>query len=315
MRGNHLGSLSSLWRSIDAVRHKTVDLDGPVHYVDFGGEGTPLLLVHGLTGSAINWMAVAPELSKHHHVLAIDLAGFGQTPLFHRTAAVGANATLVHRFIEQVIGEPVILMGNSMGGHIAILVAADHPRWVTALVLVDPAVPGAHVTKPAPALFGAVAALTMPGLAEIVLDRRARRLGAEQLVKRVIDVVAADPARIDPAMFEAHVELTRERANLGPQYSRAIVQAIRSLGLRMADPRFWTKVQKVKAPTLVVHGTLDRLIPISAARNLIRHRPDWTLEVMEGVGHVPMMETPQLFLRVVDQWMTNRIAPEPATVS
>jgi pimeloyl-ACP methyl ester carboxylesterase len=301
---------------IDAVRHRTVDLDGPVHFVDFGGDGPPLLMVHGLTGSALNWMAVGPELSKHHHAMAIDLAGFGQTPLFHRSAALGSNANLVHSFIEQVIGEPVILMGNSMGGHIAILEGCDHPRWVTALVLVDPAIPGVQIRRPDPGLLGFAAAVSIPGgLAEIVVDRQARELGAEQLVKRIIAVVAADPARIDSKMLEAHVQLTRERANLGRQNSRAFLQATRSLGLRMADPRFWTKVKKVQAPTLVIHGDLDRLIPIAAARDLIRRRPDWTLEVMEGVGHVPMMETPELFLRVVDKWLAYRIAPDPATVS
>ena len=301
---------------IDAVRHKTVDLDGPVHYVDFGGDGTPLLMVHGLTGSALNWTSVGPELSKHHHAMAIDLAGFGRTPLFHRSAALGANANLVHTFIEQVIGEPVILMGNSMGGHIAILEAADHPRWVTALVLVDPAIPGARVIRPEADLLGVAAALSIPGgLAEMVVERRARELGPEQLVKQIIAVVAADPARIDSEMIEAHVQLTRERANLGRQNSRAFLQATRSLGLRMADPRFWTKVKKVKAPTLVVHGELDRLIPVASARALARRRTDWTLEVLAGVGHVPMMETPGLFLDVVKQWLEERIAPEPASVS
>ena len=73
------------------MRHRTVDLDGPVHYIDFGGEGKPLLMVHGLGGSALNWMAVGPELAKHNHVLAIDLAGFGQTPLFRRSAALGPS--------------------------------------------------------------------------------------------------------------------------------------------------------------------------------------------------------------------------------
>jgi len=74
-------------------------------------------------------------------------------------------------------------------------------------------------------------------------------------------------------------------------------------------------MNKVEAPTLVIHGELDRLIPLSAARDLIRRRPDWTLEIFEGVGHVPMMETPDRFLKVVNQWLTYRIAPEPATVS
>ena len=315
MRGNHPGPLSSVQRRIDAVRHKTVDLDGPVHYVDFGGDGTPLLMVHGLGGNALNWMAVGPGLSRRHRALALDLAGFGQTPLFRRSATVGANAGLVHSFIEQVIGEPVILMGNSMGGHIAILEAADHPRWVHALVLVDPAIPGVHVRTPGAPMLGMLAALSIPGLAEFVIDRRARELGPERLVKQTLALVTADPSRVDSAVVEAHEQLTRERGNLGRQNSRAFLQATRSLGLRMADPRFWTKVKRVKAPTLVVHGDLDRLIPIGAARDLIRRRPDWTLEVMQGVGHVPMMETPNQFLRVVDQWMTYRIAPEPATVS
>jgi pimeloyl-ACP methyl ester carboxylesterase len=310
-----MGKPSRFPSYFDAVRHRTVDLDGPVHYLDFGGDGKPLLMVHGLGGNAMNWMAVGPGLAKHHHALAIDLAGFGRTPLFRRSAAVGANAKLVHHFIEQVIGEPVVLMGNSMGGHIAILEAADHPRWVSALVLVDPAIPGVHVRRPDPAMLGMMAALSMPGLAEVLLDRRIKMLGPERLVQETIALVAADPSRISDELFQAHVQLTRERSNLGRQNGRAFLQASRSLGLRMADPRFWVRAKKVEAPTLVVHGELDRLIPVAAARDLVRRRPDWTLVVIEGVGHAPMMETPDQFLRVVDQWITSRIAPEPATVS
>jgi pimeloyl-ACP methyl ester carboxylesterase len=297
------------------VRHRTVDLDGPVHYLDFGGEGKPLLMVHGLGGNAMNWMAVGPELAKNHRVLALDLAGFGRTPLFNRSAALGDNAELVHSFIEQVVGEPVILMGNSMGGHIAILEAADHPHWVAALILVDPAIPGVHVRRPDPTMLGVMAALTLPGLADFVIDRRARVLGPERLVRETIALVAADPSRVDPALTDAHIQLTRERSNLGRQNSRAFTQAVRSLGLRMADPRFWAHMKKVEAPTLVVHGELDRLIPLAAARELVRRSPNWTLEVLEGVGHVPMMETPDLFLQVVNQWLAYRIAPEPATIS
>ena len=272
-------------------------------------------MVHGLGGAAVNWMAVGPDFARHHRTVALDLAGFGRTPLFHRSAAIGANAALVHRFIQEVIGEPVILMGNSMGGHIAIVVAADHPQWVTELILVDPAVPGAHVRRPDPATLGVVAALSLPGLAEIVIDRRARILGPDRLVERTIALVAADPSRLDDTLMDAHIQLTRERSNLGRQNSRAFTQAVRSLGLRMADPRFWARMKKVEAPTLVVHGELDRLIPVAAARDLIRRRPDWSLEILEGVGHVPMMETPDQFLEVVNQWLTYRIAPEPATVS
>ena len=297
------------------MRHRIVDLDGPVHYIDFGGEGKPMLMVHGLGGNALNWMAVGPELAKRYHAIAIDLAGFGQTPLFHRSAAVGANAELVHRFMENVIDEPVLLMGNSMGGHIAILEAAEHPRWVTECILVDPAVPGVHMRRPHPAMLGVAAALSIPGLAEVVFERRLREIAPETLVRQTLALVVADPSRIDPKVLDAHIQLTRERGSLGPQNSRAFLQASRSLGLRMADPRFWTRVKRVAAPTLVIHGSLDRLIPLAAARELVRRRPDWTLRVLEGVGHVPMMETPNEFLTVLFAWLADRIAPEPAAVS
>jgi pimeloyl-ACP methyl ester carboxylesterase len=297
------------------VRHKVVDIDGPVHYLDFGGDGSPLLMVHGLGGSALNWMAVGPELANTHHAIALDLAGFGQTPLFDRSAAVGANADLVRHFIEQVFDEPVTLMGNSMGGHISILVAADHAKWVERLVLVDPAVPGVHVRRPEPAMLGVMAALSVPGLAETLLDHRARMLGPERLVMETLALVCADPGRVSPDVVAAHVQLTAERSNLGTQNSRAFLQATRSIGLRMADPRFWAHARLVRAPTLVIEGDQDRLIPLAAARELVRRIPKWKLAVLEGVGHVPMMETPDLFLRVLNHWLPYRIPADTAASS
>src|SRR5260370_20537053 len=83
----------------------------------------------------------------------------------------------------------------------------------------------------------------------------------------------------------------------------------------MGDPRFWARGKRVKARTLVIHGSLDRVIPLAAARELVRRRPDRTLRVLEGVGHAPMIETPDLFLSVLQDWLADRIAPEPAAVS
>lgn len=289
------------------MRHKVVDVDGPVHYIDFGGEGTPLVMVHGLGGNALNWLDVGPPIALHHRAVALDLAGFGQTPLFHRSAALGANADLVRGFIEKLFDEPVVLMGNSMGGHISILVGADHPELVSRLVLVDPAVPGVHVRRPAPPMLGVMAALSVPGLAENLLDRRLKSVPAERLVRETLALVCADPSRLSSEIVEAHVQLTRERAGLGSQNQRAFLQATRSLGLRMADPRFWPHARMVMAPTLVIHGELDRLIPVAAARELVRRVSGWELEVLEGVGHVPMMETPDLFMRVLSDWMAYRI--------
>src|SRR5262249_30776615 len=167
--------------------------------------------------------------------------------------------------------------------------------------LVDPAIPGTHVTRPEPLMLGAMAALSVPGLAQTLLDRRARTLGAEDLVNRTLELVCADPSRLDADVVAAHIQLTREREGLGGQNARAFVQATRSIGLRMADPRFWTRVAAIDVPALVIHGSRDRLIPVSAIDELARRRPDWELEVMDGVGHVPMMESPERFMPVLRQ--------------
>jgi pimeloyl-ACP methyl ester carboxylesterase len=296
------------------LRHKVADIDGPVHYLDFGGAGKPVVMVHGLAGAAINWMAVGPAIATTHHALAIDLAGFGQTPLFGRAATVSADVRLVHGFIEKVAAEPVVLVGNSMGGYIAILEAAAHADAVEAVVLVDPAVPGPHVRRPQPLMLATMAALSVPGLAANLLDRRVRSLGPEELVRQTLALVCADPSRVDPEVVAAHVRLTRERGHLGPQNVRALVQASRSIGIGMASPRFWSRVARVEAPTLVIHGELDRVIPVAAARELVRRRPDWQLRVLDGVGHVPMLETPELFLEALASSSASRI-PSAAAAS
>jgi pimeloyl-ACP methyl ester carboxylesterase len=294
------------------VRHKVANVSGPVHYLEFGGSGRPLLMVHGLGGNALNWMAVGPAMARNHRALAIDLAGFGQTPLHGRSTTVAANAQLVYDFIETVIGEPVVLMGNSMGGHIAILEAASHPDWVHSMVLVDPAIPGTHVSRPEPLMLATMAALSVPGLAQTLLDHRVRALGPEGLVKEALALVCADPARVSREVVAAHEQLTRERDHLGRQNGRAFVQASRSIGIGMADPRFWSRVAAVTAPTLVIHGSQDRLIPLAAARELIRRRPDWSLDVLDGVGHVPMMEAPHDFMSALQDWDAYRTAPASA---
>ena len=297
------------------MRHRVADLDGPVHYLDFGGTGSTALLVHGLGGSAINWMAVGPQMARTHRVLAIDLAGFGRTPLFNRSATVGANTGLVHDFIERVVGEPVLLVGNSMGGHISIIEAADHPDAVSSLVLVDAAVAGARMRRFEPLMVGALAAISVPALGPVMFDRRIRRQDPDDLTMQTLRLVCADASRVDQDVVDEHVSLTRERSHLGRQNTRAFVQAFRSIGLRVADPRFWSKVARVKAPALIMHGRLDRVVPLSAALELERRRPDWKLEILEGVGHVPMLEAPDLFMRVLGEWSAYRIPSEPAAVS
>ena len=122
----------------------TIDLNGPFHYADYGGSGPAIVLVHGLGGSFINWMVVAPELAKSGRVLALDLPGFGRSPPEGRSVSIRAQVGAVTKFIQHVVADgPCTLVGNSMGGMISSMLAVERPELVSRVVLVNPALPRA----------------------------------------------------------------------------------------------------------------------------------------------------------------------------
>jgi pimeloyl-ACP methyl ester carboxylesterase len=97
------------------MRSTTLDVDGQIHVAEWGVGPVRTVLVHGLGGSHLNWMLVAPQLARHGRVLAPDLAGFGLTPVAGRRTSVAAQRALLHRLIGQTCDQPVLLVGNSMG--------------------------------------------------------------------------------------------------------------------------------------------------------------------------------------------------------
>jgi pimeloyl-ACP methyl ester carboxylesterase len=286
------------------VKSREIDLDGPVHYLDFGGEGRAIVFVHGLGGSALNWLAVAPALAEHARVFAIDLAGFGRTAPEGRGADVRSNRALLDRFVTTVAGGAAILAGNSMGGLISILEAAAEPHHVDGLVLVDPALPRANGVRPDPMVVGAFAAYAVPGVGERFLAERAKRLGPEGLVRETMLLCNVDPSRIPPDVIAAHVELARERMDRMPWSSKAFLQAARSLlGVIAQRKRYIEMVQSIRAPVLLIQGARDRLVPLAAAQMIAEARPDWTLEVFEDVGHTPQLEAADRFVSTMTTWM------------
>src|SRR4051812_50113587 len=109
---------------------RTVDLGGPVHLVDHGGrpDGPTVVLVHGLGGSHLNWDLLAPLLTPHGRVLALDLPGFGRSEPGSRRATVPANVAVLRRFITGVAGGRAGLAGNPGGGVISLLTAPSAPQ-------------------------------------------------------------------------------------------------------------------------------------------------------------------------------------------
>ena len=283
---------------------RVVDLGVPVHFIDFGGSGPPMVLVHGLGGSAINWLGVGSSLARRRRVVALDLAGFGETPPVRGSAGLATQRDLLDRFLASVIAGPATVVGNSMGGLLAMMEAAAEPGRVSHLILAAPAQPTLRRGRIDLEILAAFAAYAMPWLGAWYMRRRTARLGPEGLVREMLRLCCVDPSRVAPDVRAAHVALTAERLARMPWATDAFLDATRSLlsALRRRR-RFYLMVDRILAPCLIIQGTGDRLVPIAASRELARRRPGWRLEVFDAVGHIPQLEAPGRFVETAERWL------------
>ena len=285
---------------------RVVDLDGPVHYVDFGGlpTGPAVVLVHGLGGSHLNWDLFAPRLTGHARVWALDLPGFGRSEPGARKASVSANARALDRFLAEVVGEPAVLVGNSMGGMLSILATGERPEAVTGLVLLDPAVPGPRrALDPLVALMFAIYAIPLVG--ERFMRRRRTRQSELARVRETLTLVGVDPDSIPPEVIDRSVTLLQEREDVDGM-DRAFLAAARSLLRLLVDPRSYRQAMaSIRVPVLLVHGDRDRLVPVAAARDIARRHPDWRYLEMADVGHVPQLQEPEKLAAEVLAWLDD----------
>src|ERR1700693_1735524 len=296
-----------------------LDVDGPINVADFGGNGEVVLLVHGLGGSHLNWLSVAPQLAERYRVYALDLPGFGRSPLAGRRSSIAANVDLLTRLIARLSDGPIVLIGNSMGGLLAIGVAAMHPELGSGVVLVDPAGPAPRSWRPR---FDRVtrtflAAAFIPSWGARRVGRAVAALGPEQLVYETLRLCSANPSRIEQAVVDAHIALEAERL-AQPGWQESFYAATRSLVRTLALKRQVVRwLQMVIAPPLLVQGDEDRLVKVEAARAIASLRPDWEYHEFVGAGHVPMMEVPGEFLAVTGDWLARHggdVAPTAAAV-
>jgi pimeloyl-ACP methyl ester carboxylesterase len=155
-----------------------------------------------------------------------------------------------------------------------------------------------------PAVAAMFTAYAFPGIGERLLRWRADRLGPEGLVRQTLGLCCADATRLAPDIVALHVAMARERLERMPWANTAFLQAARSMLALLVRPRALTvAIRRIAAAALIVQGTHDRLVPIAASRALAALRPDWTLAVFEGVGHVPQLEVPERFVTTLVDWL------------
>jgi pimeloyl-ACP methyl ester carboxylesterase len=301
----HRGAVTSTPTGIS----KTIDLDGPTHYLDFGGpaDSPQLILVHGLGGAAWNWVALAPLLTGTARVLAVDLAGHGLTPAAGRPTTIGANRRLLDRFIRAVADDPVVLVGNSMGGLLSSLEASAAPDLVRGLALVDPALPR-PILSPVDARVGAqFAVAAMPIVGAAMYARRRNRLSARQVIRQTFELCTSDVERIPAFVYDEAERVVRSR-DLSQFPPRDVLTAGRSVMRRMTRASALRKtLESIKAPVLLIHGDKDRLVPVQAARRTASMFTTWRYEEMADVGHIPMLEAPDATAAIILRWLEEEV--------
>ncbi|TFV76167.1 alpha/beta hydrolase [Blastococcus sp. CT_GayMR19] len=285
------------------VRH--TPWTGPV---DPSAEDAPrerALYVHGLGGASTNWTDLAALLAVRFEAWALDLPGFGRSrpPLRGRYSIRGHVAAVVD-VLEHIVarpgvaaGEPVHLLGNSLGGLVSLLVATRRPDLVASLTLVSPAMP---VYRVPPAFSRALVLLLLPGVPSLAA-RRMAGVTPEQNVRAMIRMCFGEPDRVPRQRVERAVQEMRERAEQ-PWADRALTRSMRGLitsYLRVGAANAWRAARGLRMPTLVVWGSRDKLVDPALAPRLAAAVPDGRLLVLEGVGHVAMLEAPEPTARAV----------------
>jgi len=262
--------------------------------------------VHGLGGSHLNWCLIGPQLAAGRRAVALDLHGFGMTPGTRRNSTVQHNTRLLDRFVREVTGTPVILVGNSMGGLISLLQTAAAPDTVAGLVLIDPALP-LPLKAPDWQVASQFLLYSIPGLGELYLKGVQSRQTPQLAVQRVIDLCFADPSRADPAMVTAAIALAVER-QADPHRDESLLAAARSLMRVVGRPRrYFATMAAAGVPVLLIGGTADRLVPVAAVRQAAARNPGWESAILAGVGHTPQLEVPGQVLGVLTDWLDRKV--------
>jgi pimeloyl-ACP methyl ester carboxylesterase len=283
------------WRGVDWQRQaRTVKVGcDEVSYVELG-EGDPVLAIHGLGGNWRVWLENLPALARRHRVIAVDLPGFGGSSPAGEGIAIHGYSRLLVGLLEQLALQQTVVIGSSLGGWIAADLALRAPARVRALVLVDAGgvVPTACERRKALAIMQGAALLApyAPRFRTLVASRRHLRSLALRYTFARPREVAADLV---------YMALPSEP---DPGFQAALYAAKRSWSEAWCDG-----LTEIACPTLIVWGDSDSLLPIRHAREYARRIVGSRLYVISEAGHLPMLERPREFNRVVLDFLADPV--------
>ena len=241
------------------------------------GEGEPLVLLHGLFGALSNFKDLIEHFRPRYQVVVPMLPLF-ELDILHTT--VGGMAKHVHKFLEAKDYRNVHLLGNSLGGHVALVHVLKHPERVKSLILTGSS-----------------------GLFENGMGDTYPRRGDYEYIKKKTEVTFYDPQMATKELVDEVFEITRNRLKVIKIIALAKSAIRNNLG---------EELNNIRQPTLLVWGNNDTITPPFVAREFHKLIPGSELHFIDKCGHAPMMEQPAEFNVILDKFLKK--LSEPATV-
>jgi pimeloyl-ACP methyl ester carboxylesterase len=288
----------STWMNVDwpALTHRIRVAGHEINYVDTGGDDKPpLVFIHGLGASWQCWLLNLAHFANTHRCIALDLPGFGESPLpDDEDVSINGYARVVDRLCDALGIEAPSVIGNSMGGFVGAELAISYPTRVQRLVLVSPAgITSEYLARRPLMTVARLAAMAEAGLAtrreDFVRRRRLRRV--------VLQAVVRYPEKLSGPLAW---ELVHGSGRKG------LLPALDALiGYQIRD-----RLPQIEIPVLLVWGRNDILVPVEDAERyeeLIG--PNARKVIFEDTGHVPMIERPSRFNALVAEFLAGERAP------
>lgn len=256
-----------------ALADKEIEVFGQkIHYLE-AGTGPTVILLHGLGGDVSNWALTVPALAKQFHIIAIDQIGFGKSDKPLMNYRIGTMVDFLNGFYKQTGITKATLVGNSLGGWIAVAFTLAHPDKVEKLVLVDAA-------GYSPARTG-LPKLTREQLAPLNASTLAE-------LKQVMSLVFYNKALLTDAFIE---KMFSDKLRRGDGYT---INQFTEMVLR-GDDFLDGKTKAIKAPTLVIWGREDGLTPLAMGEAYVQDIAGAEKAYLEKCGHVPQLECAAAF--------------------
>jgi pimeloyl-ACP methyl ester carboxylesterase len=274
-----------------------------IRYQVAGESGAPVILVHGFGASSDHWRKNTPVLAQHHRTYAIDLIGFGQSAKPRPGVAIAYTfetwAAQLMQFCQEVVGEPAFWVGNSIGCIVALQAAVLSPQWVRGMALLNCSLRLLHDRK----------RIELPWyrrwsapLLQKVLNHRAigysffAHLARPAVVRKIL---LQAYARTD-AVTDELVELL-----LHPARDPGAADVFLAFTAYSQGPLPEDLLPQITCPVLILWGTADPWEPVTLGRKLAQFAPVETFIALDGVGHCPQDEAPELVNPILQEWFAR----------